>query len=204
MPDGSEPHTLDAASDASRAAPQAGAAESVAAADGFDWLLHIDMDECVLPQRMHVCDVLALLPPECEQLELTNLEAVPPSEEVGDWFAEATDFKVNPSIAHEKERCQALWRAHVAEREADTAELTATATGGHAPPAGASSLFNAYVGGKSAIRVPPSGSGGGELPKCFGVHHFLVPGPSTPHGGGKWRHPKRMSEATSHPSMVLA
>ena len=95
--------------------------------DGLDWLLHIDIDECLLPQRTHPSDFFGLLPSEVEQVFFSNFEGVPPSSDLVDWFAECDEFKVNPSCCQEEGACgeggpprsnqrevEELWRAHQA------------------------------------------------------------------------------------------
>ena len=42
-----------------------------------DWLLHIDIDEALCPQRLHPADFFALVPPSTEQIFFSNFEAAP-------------------------------------------------------------------------------------------------------------------------------
>ena len=162
--------------------------------DGLDWLLHIDIDECLLPQRTHPSDFFGLLPSEVEQVFFSNFEGVPPSSDLVDWFAECDEFKVNPSCCQEEGACgeggpprsnqrevEELWRAHQSEKQraaAGSQRFTAT------------SYFTAYVGGKSAVRIPRRRSGGGTpyLPVPFDVHKFLLP-----NGPGLWRAPRTLT-----------
>ena len=176
---------------------------------GFDWLLHIDVDECFLPQEKQPVDFFSLLPAEVEQVFFANLEAVPSpspasaSLDVCDWLKSVTQFKVSPAHVQPWEALEAVWRRIEAARQA-------------AQPASVpTSYFTAYASGKSAVRLPhplrmpadeeedssadgaaaaaaaehaaPS-SPSSLLPVPFDVHKFLVP-----NGLGGWRMPRTLT-----------
>jgi hypothetical protein len=68
----------------------------MAAADGLDWLLHIDSDEAFLceggsvPEHFRALDLRGV-----RNVVYTNCEALPETLEVGDYFREVTLFRVN-------------------------------------------------------------------------------------------------------------
>jgi len=73
--------------------------------DGLDWLLHIDSDECLLvPAHRDAREFFASVPGSYDQVLFHNLEALPESLEVEDWFREVTLFKVHPDLVRERER----------------------------------------------------------------------------------------------------
>ncbi|CAK8991116.1 unnamed protein product [Durusdinium trenchii] len=70
--------------------------------EGFDWLLHIDADEALLlPKHSDACSFFQELPPEIEQVVFNNLEALPESFEITNWFEEVTLFKVHQNLLSE-------------------------------------------------------------------------------------------------------
>ena len=140
---------------------------------GLDWLLHIDADEALLPQRTHPADFFALLPEHVEQVFFANLEGVPPTMDTANWMAELRDFKINPSCG-ERKRIDAMWRAHLHSRA------------GSGEPSVPSSYFTAYASGKSAIRLALPRTQRLAVP--FDVHKFLVPA-----GDGLWRAPTTLT-----------
>ncbi len=128
----------------------AGLVADRARSDGFDWLLHIDVDELFLPPGG---DARALFDALCDQpfdvASFPNLEAVPEQEAVDRPFADITLFKV--PVDH--------MRGLVS---ADPALADALR---RSPRFGAG-FFNLYTNGKSAVRL--------EDPRLqpFGVHDF--------------------------------
>ncbi|CAJ1434076.1 unnamed protein product [Effrenium voratum] len=69
---------------------------------GMDWLLHIDVDEALLlPRHADARRFFAALPQDVEQVVFNNLEAVPESLEVKDWFEEVSLFKVHQNLLRE-------------------------------------------------------------------------------------------------------
>lgn len=153
-----------------------------AARAGLDWLVHIDVDECVLPQRTQLPDFFALLPDEVEQVFFANFEAVPPHADVDNWMTTCTEFKVNPSCADDRSTFDALWHNHAAQ-------LAKNDDAAYMP----SSYFTAYASGKSAVRLRVQH---GRLPVPYDVHKFLVAGAVD----GVWRAPATLtcSEALEH------
>lgn len=117
----------------------------------INWLLHIDIDELFyLPKgsvKEHFAD-LASRSIDCVQY--ANLEAIPEQRDVGDYFREATLFKINPTLDN---------NAGLIQKYSN--EL-------HQIPQIPPAFFHYYVEGKAAVRVGPS-----TLPK--GVHNFSTP-----------------------------
>lgn len=73
-----------------------------ASADGFDWLLHVDADEALLlPRQRDARGFFAAVPEDFEQVVFNNLEAVPESLEVQDWFRDVSLFKVHHAFLRE-------------------------------------------------------------------------------------------------------
>ncbi len=145
---------------------------------------HIDVDECLLPQRLSPSDLFSRMPERVEQVFFANLEGVPPRMEVADWLAEVTEFKVNPSLASHRQLLTDTWRQHV-----ESARARESGGGVEFAP---TSYFTAYVSGKSAIRIPPrapphhaANDAPPRLPVPFDVHKFLVPSGVD----GVWRAP---------------
>ena len=96
------------------------------------------------------------------------------------WRWEGACGEGGPPRSNQRE-VEELWRAHQSEKQraaAGSQRFTAT------------SYFTAYVGGKSAVRIPRRRSGGGTpyLPVPFDVHKFLLP-----NGPGLWRAPRTLT-----------
>lgn len=71
-------------------------AAGMAAADGCDWLLHIDSDELFYCEGGSAPDHFAALDfRQVRHAVYMNFEALPEAEDIGDYFREVTLFKVN-------------------------------------------------------------------------------------------------------------
>jgi len=128
-----------------------------ATASGMEWLLHIDIDELFLPQVKHPQDYFGELPSSVAQVYLANHEVAPEAFETDNWMRRTSRFKLNPIFAAEGAAQRAwedvqAWRARVL------------------PGTPRTTLFNAYSGGKSAVRLSCR-------PLPYDVHKFLVLAP---------------------------
>ncbi|CAE7717786.1 ELD1 [Symbiodinium sp. KB8] len=66
---------------------------------GYDWLLHIDSDEALyLPKHADARSFFAELPADVDQVVFNNLEAVPESFDIDDWFKDVSLFKVHQNL----------------------------------------------------------------------------------------------------------
>ncbi|CAE7204077.1 unnamed protein product, partial [Symbiodinium sp. CCMP2456] len=66
---------------------------------GYDWLLHIDSDEALhLPKHVDARGFFAELPADVDQVVFNNLEAVPESFDIDDWFKDVSLFKVHQNL----------------------------------------------------------------------------------------------------------
>ncbi len=118
---------------------------------GLKWLLHIDADELFhLPGGDAAAHFAWLETTQIETVSYANYEALPETEETGDFFRAVTLFK-KPKLLR-------------APPSPDAKALIAQ-TGQLAP-----NFFHFYDNGKSAVRL----SAAGMLPK--GVHSFARPG----------------------------
>lgn len=121
--------------------------------DGFDWLLHIDIDELFHPpggEARALFDALRDQP--VDVVAFPNLEAVPEAEAVARPFAEVTLFKIPV------EQMRRIVSADPALAEA----LRRSRRFG-------AGFFNLYSNGKSAVRLAAPGL------QPFGVHDFDRP-----------------------------
>jgi hypothetical protein len=126
-------------------------AMNLARAKGLKWLLHIDADELFYaPGGDAAAHFNWLDGTPIETVSYANFEAVPETEETGDFFRDVTLFK-KPK----------LLRAP----PSPDAKALIERTGQLAP-----NFFHFYDNGKSAVRL----SAAGMLPK--GVHSFVRPG----------------------------
>lgn len=72
-------------------------AKEEAAERGIDWLLHIDDDELLYtPMHRKLGELLAAMPPNFDQAFIPNVEAVYPSADIQNCFADTTEINVNP------------------------------------------------------------------------------------------------------------
>lgn len=125
----------------------------IARSAGFDWLLHIDVDELFHPpggDARALFDALQDRP--VDVIAFPNMEAVPEREAVGRPFAEVTLFKV--PVAH--------MRRIVLGTPALADALRRSRRFG-------AGFFNLYSSGKSAVRLDVPGL------QPFGVHDFDRP-----------------------------
>lgn len=123
-----------------------------ALADGVDWLFHLDADELVTPYARPdepLADYLAKVPDDVDEIIFPNVEAVPAHDEVEDPFRAITTFRRSPYYLRYKQF-----------------EHVFTAWNG---ASGRFKLFNAYITGKSALRL--SATDAAFVPHS--VHHFL-------------------------------
>ncbi|CAE7259455.1 ELD1 [Symbiodinium natans] len=75
------------------------AAAREAQKQGYDWLLHIDSDEALhLPKHADARSFFAELQPDVNQVVFNNLEAVPESFDIEDWFRDVSLFKVHQNL----------------------------------------------------------------------------------------------------------
>jgi hypothetical protein len=126
-------------------------AMNLARAKGLKWLLHIDADELFYAPGGDAAAHFAWLDGTAiETVSYANYEAVPETEETGDFFRTVTLFK-KPKLLR-------------APPSAEAKALIA-GTGQLAP-----NFFHFYDNGKSAVRLAAAGM----LPK--GVHRFVRPG----------------------------
>ncbi len=122
----------------------------IARSDGFDWLLHVDIDELFHPPRGDARGLFeAFRNQPVDVVAFPNLEAVPEHETVARAFAEVTLFKV--PVEH--------MRRIVSGNSALADALRRS-------PRFATAFFNLYSNGKSAVRLDAA-----RL-QPFGVHDF--------------------------------
>ncbi len=128
-----------------------GVVMAAALEEGMQWLLHLDSDEVVAP---YDCDqpllgYLAAQPSKIDEVIFPNFEVVPEAEEVSDPFRELTLFKKSPYYLRyrEFEHLYTAWKG----------------------ASGRFKLFNAYITGKSALRLADVD----EAFVPYSVHHFL-------------------------------
>lgn len=119
--------------------------------EGMDWLLHLDSDEVVAPYDpdRRLLDYLAVQPSSIDEVIFPNFEVVPEAEEIDDPFRELTLFKKSPYYLRyrEFEHLYTAWKG----------------------ASGRFKLFNAYITGKSALRLADV-----DQPFVpYSVHHFL-------------------------------
>lgn len=71
-------------------------AKTLAAAQGIDWLVHIDDDELLYaPLHRPIGEILAAMPQGFDQAYIPNVEAVYPSVDVRNCFAETSEVNMN-------------------------------------------------------------------------------------------------------------
>lgn len=71
---------------------------------GIDWLLHCDSDECLLvPGYRDARLYFATVPDLYDEVVFHNLEAVPESMDVQDWYREVNLFKVHMQLLHDQQ-----------------------------------------------------------------------------------------------------
>jgi len=119
--------------------------------EGIGWLLHLDSDELLAPYSpgVPIARYFEQVPERTDEVIFPNFEALPESEQIGDPFLETTLFKKSPYYMRYREF-----------------ELLYTAWNGHS---GTFKLFNAYITGKSALRMRDA-----NVPFVpASVHHFL-------------------------------
>jgi len=116
---------------------------------GSSWLIHLDADELLAPVDGTIHGFLAGLGPEVDHVTFLNLEVVPETEDIGDYFREMTLFKRSPYLLPEP---RTVSQRALIER---LPQLPAR-------------WFFYYTIGKSAVRVRP-----GVRPD--GVHRFRHP-----------------------------
>jgi len=126
---------------------------------GFDWLLHIDIDELFYSPRCSASEHFDALDARgIDNVVYMNFEAVPESEDIDNYFTEVTLFKKNP-----------YREGHLRFDERQERMLRGlTERYGTVPYHG---YFLYYVLGKSAARVTPSL--GARHPVLWGVHRFV-------------------------------
>lgn len=116
-----------------------------------DWLIHIDDDELVVPYTpgRGLRGYLSEVPTSIDEVIFPNFEAAPETEEVTDPFLEIHRFKKSPYYLkyREFEHLYTAWKG----------------------ASGKFKLFNAYITGKSALRLADVDAA--FVP--FSVHHFL-------------------------------
>jgi hypothetical protein len=111
----------------------------MAAAAGFDWILHIDADELFFSEHCSAPEHFAALEFRgTGNAVYRNFEALPEAIEIGDYFREVTLFKTN------------LQRG--AERRFDTRQLDMLRRTRFADP---HCNFHLYDNGKAAARISP-------------------------------------------------
>lgn len=126
---------------------------NMARRDGFDWLLHIDVDELFHPPGDDARAWFAAVRDQpVDVLAFANLEAVPETEAVARPFAEVTLFKTP---------VDGMRRIVVAD--------PALADALRRSPRFGAGFFNLYSNGKSAVRLSAQGF------QPFGVHDFARP-----------------------------
>lgn len=178
---------------------------------GLDWLLHIDADECFLPQTTHPVDFFALIPPTVEQVFFANVEVLPVAQQadrsatnstplnISNWLEQCVTFKVNPAHVEPREALEAVWgRIERARQHAIAGKHDCASESEQHQLRRPTSYFTAYASGKSAVRLPRRSSrseadktvpaAGAVLPVPFDVHKFLVP-----NGIGGWRVPRTLT-----------
>lgn len=128
-----------------------GVVMGLALEEGVDWLLHLDSDEVVAPYEaaQPLLPYLAAQPADIDEVIFPNFEVVPEAEEVDDPFRDLTLFKKSPYYLRyrEFEHLYTAWKG----------------------ASGKFKLFNAYITGKSALRLA-------DVEEAFvpySVHHFL-------------------------------
>jgi len=113
-----------------------------ARAAGCDWLIHIDLDECLhIPEGRGDLATFFGACRACDMVSFVNHEAVPEQWHVGNYFAEVTLFKRNGVMLDEAQR--AIVKSLFGER-----------------------YFLAYGNGKSAVNLR------GAATEADGVHGF--------------------------------
>ncbi len=123
-------------------------AMNLARAMGLDWLLHIDADELFFVPRGDAAAYFSwLTTTPADVAAFANFEAVPETEDTGDFFGSVTLFKARLSDAPTPEAQALITRAG---QRVDT-------------------FFHFYANGKSAVRLAAPGM----LPD--GVHNFVRP-----------------------------
>lgn len=135
------------------------AAAEVAAAANLEWLVHIDIDEAILPGTIPIGEYLAAFPASVEQVLLPNHEAQPQSASIERWMREVTTFKVNPSFVENSEQLSEVWEDVCEWRRRHLPTSTPRA-----------SYFSAYAGSKACVRLS-------AIPLPFDVHKFIVLAP---------------------------
>lgn len=129
----------------------AGVVMAQALADGVDWLVHLDADELLAPfaPGRAIAAYFTQVPERYDEVIFPNFEAVPEAEEIADPFVDVTLFKKSPYYLRyrEFEQLYTAWHG----------------------TSGTFKLFNAYITGKSALRMR-------DVDAPFvpaSVHHFL-------------------------------
>eukprot|EP00747_Dinoflagellata_sp_TGD_P070091 gnl/TRDRNA2_/TRDRNA2_156431_c0_seq1.p1 gnl/TRDRNA2_/TRDRNA2_156431_c0~~gnl/TRDRNA2_/TRDRNA2_156431_c0_seq1.p1 ORF type:complete len:813 (+),score=155.30 gnl/TRDRNA2_/TRDRNA2_156431_c0_seq1:156-2441(+) len=95
-----------------------------AAEDGFDWILHLDVNELLyFPQETHrenAPEWFAKVPDRVDMVRFLNHECVPEAMELQDRFRDASLFKVNPEFLKPWEEMQGEWRDNTPCQSSDS------------------------------------------------------------------------------------
>ena len=93
---------------------------ALAAADGFDWLLHVDIDELwyspVPSAQRDAPSVFAAAPDSVTEIIFPNHEAVPQLEDSDCWFTSHTLFKVASTFTRSAARATGTTAATIKAR----------------------------------------------------------------------------------------